>query len=179
MKIFLTGKPRSGKSTVLMKIIDILKKKKLKIGGFISPEVRERGDRIGFKVIDINSGKEGILASITQKTGPKVGKYHVNLNSFEEVALDALDFAMKECDIICIDELGTMELFSQKFKEKMDEILELEKTVIVVLHINLVEKYKKYGKIIHVTPENREILPKEIVNMIYGSSQSWTGLSAL
>ena len=172
MKIFLTGKPRSGKSTVLMKIIDTLKEKELKVGGFISPEIRTTEDRIGFKIIDIYSGEEGILASVNQKTGPHVGKYRVNLNDFERVALNALDFSMEECDVICVDELGTMELFSQKFKEKMDKILELEKTVIVVLHINLVEKYKKYGKIIHVTPENREILPKEIVNMIYGSSQS-------
>ena len=166
MRIFLTGEPRCGKSTVLMKIIDILKKKGFKVGGFITPEVRVKGDRIGFKVVDIHSSEEGILASINQKTGPSVGKYRVNLNDFERVALKALDFAMKECDICIIDELGTMELFSQKFKEKMGELLELKKPVIVALHRNLVDKYKNYGKMIYVTQENREKLPEEIVNLI-------------
>ena len=149
-----------------MQIIDTLQKKGLKVGGFISPEVRVKGDRIGFKVVDIHSGEEGILASINQKTGPSVGKYRVNLNDFERVALKALDFAMKECDICIIDELGTMELFSQKFKEKMGELLELKKPVIVALHRNLVDKYKNYGKMIYVTQENREKLPEEIVNLI-------------
>ena len=170
--IFLTGEPRCGKSTVLMKIIDLLKKKGFKVGGFISPEIRSRGDRIGFKVIDIHSGKEGMLASVDQKIGPQVGKYHVNLDDFEIVALKALDFAVKECDVVCVDELGTMELFSLKFKGKMEKILELEKPVIVVLHRNLVDKYKKYGKIIFVTAENREKLPEEIVKVVYGSTRS-------
>ena len=172
MKIFLTGEPRCGKSTVLIKIIDILKKEELKLGGFISPEIRVKGNRIGFKVVDIHSGGEGTLASINQKTGPQVGKYRVNLEHFERVALKALDFAMKECDILSIDELGTMELFSQKFKEKIKKILKLDKPVIIVLHRNLVNKYKKYGNVIYVTPENRENLPEEIVKLVYGSTQS-------
>ena len=172
MKIFLTGNPRCGKSTVLMNIVDILKKKGLKVGGFITPEIRSKDDRVGFKVVDIHSDEDGILASVNQKTGPQVGKYRVNLNGFERVALKALNFAMKECDIVCIDELGTMELFSQKFKEKMDKILKLEKPVIVALHRNLVNEYEKYGKVIYVTLENREKLPEEIVKVVYGSSQS-------
>jgi len=166
MKIFLTGKPRCGKSTVLMKIIGILKKKEFKVGGFISPEIRVRENRIGFKVVDIHSGEKGILASINQKTGPSVGKYRVNLDAFERVALKALNFAVEECDIVCIDELGTMELFSQEFKEKIGEILELKKPVIVALHRNLVNEYKNHGNVIYVTPENREKLPEDIIGLL-------------
>jgi len=166
MKIFLTGKPICGKSTVLMKIIDILKKNGLKVGGFISSEIRFKGNRIGFKVVDIHSGEDGILASINQKIGPQVGKYRVNLEDFERVALKALDFAIRECDIVCIDEMGTMELFSKKFKEKIEKVLELEKPVIVALHRNLTNEYKKYGKIIYVTLENREKLPEVVINLL-------------
>ena len=166
MKIFLTGNPRCGKSTILMKIIDILKGKGLKVRGFITPEIRVREDRIGFKVVDIHSNDEGILASINQKTGPRVGRYRVNLDGFERVALKALNFAVKDCDIVCIDELGTMELLSQKFKEKIKKILELEKPVIVTLHRNLVNKYKNYGKIIYITPENREKMPERIIDLL-------------
>ena len=172
-KIFLTGEPGYGKSTVLMKVIDILKSKGLKVGGFMTPDIRERGKRIGFKVIDINSSEEGILSSVNQKNGPKVGKYRVNLEDFERVALKALDFAVKECDILCIDELGTMELFSKKFKEKIENILKLDKLIIIVLHRNLIRKYEKYGKIFYVTPENRNKLPEEIIQLIEsGSTQS-------
>jgi len=166
MRIFLTGSPGSGKSTVLMKVIDILKSKELKVGGFITPEIRVRGKRIGFKVVDIHSNAEGILASVDQKYGPQVGKYRVDLEDFERVALKALDFAMKECNIIAIDEIGKMEFFSKKFKEKIEEVLKTEKPVLCVLHRNLVYAYKKYGNIFYVTPDNREKLPEEIVNLI-------------
>jgi nucleoside-triphosphatase len=180
MDIFLTGTPGSGKSTVLMKVINILKRRGLKVGGFITPEIRSKGKRTGFKVIDINSGDEGILSSINRETGPQVGKYRVDLEDFERVALKALDFSTKECDIICIDELGTMELLSQKFKEKIEEILDLDKTIIIVLHRNLVPKYKNYGKIFYVTPNNRDGLPEKIIGLIEnGSTQSRTGLFAL
>jgi len=163
MKIFLTGKPGSGKSTVLMKVIENLKKKGLKIGGIITPEIRVEGKRIGFKVIDVHSKEEGILASVDQKVGPRVGKYRVNLEDFERVALKALDFALNECDVICVDELGRMELFSEKFKRKIEEILRSSKPAIIVLHRNLTERYGKYGKVIWVTVENRDKLPEEIL----------------
>ena len=172
MKIFLTGSPGSGKSTVLMNVIDILKKKGLKVGGFITPEIRIRGKRIGFKVVDINSNAEGILASIDQKHGSRVGKYRVNLEDFERVSLKALDFAMKECDIICVDEIGKMELFSTRFKDKIEEMLKIKKPFVCVIHRNLVYAYKKYGNLIYVTPENREKLPNSIVKLVYGSTQN-------
>lgn len=166
MKFFLTGLPGSGKSTVLMKVIDILKQKGLKVGGFVTPEIRKNGKRIGFKVVDIVSNEEGILASIYQKAGPSLGKYHVNLKGFERVALKALDFAMKECDLIVIDEIGKLELFSETFEEKVNELLTQDKPMICVLHRNLIEKYKKYGEVIWVTPKNREKLPEKIVKKL-------------
>ena len=163
MKIFLTGKPGSGKSTVLMKVIESLKRRGLKIGGITTPEIRVKGKRIGFKVIDVYSNEEGILASIDQESGPRVGKYRVNLEDFERVALKALDFALNNCDVICVDELGKMELFSEKFKRKIEEILRSSKPAIIVLHRNLTERYGKYGKVIWVTVENRDELPEEIL----------------
>jgi nucleoside-triphosphatase len=166
MKIFLTGLPGCGKSTVLMKVIELLKEKGLKIGGIVTPEVRVGNKRVGFAVRDIYSGKEGILASVDQKTGHRLGKYRVNLKSFEEVALPALDFALKECDIVAIDEIGRMEFFSEKFKEKVYEIVLSNKPLIAVVHRNYVEKFRDFGKMIVVTKENRDELPEIILSWI-------------
>jgi nucleoside-triphosphatase len=165
MKIFLTGLPGCGKSTVLLKTIEILKQKGLKVGGIITPEKRAGGKRIAFLVKDIYSGKEGILANVDQKFGPRFGKYRINLEDFEKVALPALEFAAKNCDLIAIDEIGKMEIFSEKFKQKVFEILNSDKKVIAVLHRNFVSKFKNYGKIFEVTKENRESLPKEIAEL--------------
>jgi len=163
MKIFLTGLSGSGKSTVLIKTIELLKEKNPKIGGITTPEIRKQGKRIGFSVKDVFTGKEGILASVDQKIGPRVGKYRIDLKEFERIALPALDFTLKNCVIICVDELGRMEFFSSKFKEKVLEILNSDKKVIACLHRNFIDEFKKYGKLIEVTLENREKLPQEII----------------
>jgi nucleoside-triphosphatase len=165
MKIFLTGLPGCGKSTLLLKVIEILKQKGIKVGGIITPEKRVERKRIAFLVKDIYSGKEGILASVDQKFGPKFGKYKINLEDFEKISLSALEFAIKNCDLIAIDEIGKMEFFSEKFKQKVFEILNSDKELIAVLHRNFVSQFKSYGKIFEVTKENRESLPRKIAEL--------------
>ncbi len=180
MKIFLTGLPGCGKTTVLLKVIEILKQRGLKIGGIITPEKRIGQKRIGFLVKDIYSGKERLLASSDYKFGPRLGKYRVNLDNFEKIALPALQFAFKNCDLIAIDEIGKMEFFSEKFKQKVFEILNSDKRVIAVLHRSFVFQFKDYGKIFEVTIENRENLPKEIAQLfLNGSGENRTPFSTL
>jgi len=168
MKIFLTGRPGSGKSTVLMKVIEQLRAEGLKIGGIITPEIRVEGRRIAFKVVDLSSGKEGILASINQPTGPTVGKYRVNIPEFERVALPALSFALEECDITCVDELGKMEFFSTRFKQKIDEVLRSRRSVIAVVHYDYAKNYERIGTLFQVTLENREEIVNTVVSKIVG-----------
>lgn len=162
MKVFLTGKPRSGKSTVLEKIIILLKEKGKKVGGFITPEIREEGKRIGFCVKDVFSNEIGILASKDIKIGPKFGNYGINIEDFERVALKAIEFALKECDIIVIDEIGKMEFLSEKFREKLTQILISDKPLVAVLHRDFFDKFKDFGKLIEVTNRNRNELPELI-----------------
>ncbi|MEM1574361.1 MAG: NTPase [Nitrososphaerota archaeon] len=162
--IFITGPPRIGKSTILMKIIELLKQKGIKVGGIITPEKREFGKRIGFLVKDIISGEEGTLAKICTSISnkPKFGKYIIDIEDFERVALKALDFSLKNCDVIAIDEIGRMEFYSLKFKEKIYEILNSNKIVIAVLHRDFINQFKKYGEVIEVNLKNRDKLPEEI-----------------
>ncbi|MEF8832497.1 MAG: nucleoside-triphosphatase, partial [Candidatus Thermoplasmatota archaeon] len=74
--IFITGPPRSGKSTL---IGEILEEMNLKAEGLRTPDIRENGKRKGFKLVDIDSGEEGILAHVDVEEGPKVSRYKVDL----------------------------------------------------------------------------------------------------
>lgn len=173
MKVFLTGLPGSGKSTVLMKAVEILREKGLKIGGIITPEKRIGGKRIGFGIKDVWSGAEGILARVNKKVGPKVGKYTIYLESFEKVALPALEFALKNCDLIVIDEVGRMEAFSKRFMENVLEIFNSYKKVLAVVHRNFVSRFKNFGKVIEVNENNRDSLPRELAKyFLDGSAQN-------
>ncbi len=74
-KILITGPPRSGKSTLISRIIEYYSKKNYVIYGFLTPEVRMGGKRVGFDVEDIYSGKRNKLARIgNYKTQFKLGR---------------------------------------------------------------------------------------------------------
>jgi len=62
--IFITGSPRSGKTTLFNEIVSDIKKIKpnLIIYGFITKEIREKGYRVGFSIENFKKEK-GILAS--------------------------------------------------------------------------------------------------------------------
>jgi len=172
MKIFLTGKPGVGKSTVFLRIVEILRERGIKVGGFTTPEVREKGRRVGFVVRDLVSGREKMFASIRFEKGKRFGKYKLDVKAFEEIALEAMDFALKRCDVIAIDEIGKMEFLSESFKEKLGKILKSDRTLIAVLHRKFVKDFRDKGRIIEVTLENRERIPSEISSILFSKLNS-------
>jgi len=167
--LLLTGNPGVGKTTVLTKTVDALKAEGYTVGGMISREIREGGTRVGFEIIDLNSGRRGWLAHVHQKGGPQVGKYHVNIQDLNGVGAHAILAAVENCDVIAIDEIGPMELFSEKFKEATRKALESCKLVVAVVHwkaqdnLIIAAKKREDTELITVTYENREKLHEATV----------------
>ena len=64
-----------------------------------------------------------------------MGKYHVNLEDLDNIGAQAIMQALEKCDVIAIDEIGPMELFSQKFKQAVTKALESQKLVLAVVHL--------------------------------------------
>ena len=138
------------------------------MGGMISREVREGGARVGFEILDLSSGRHGWLAHVKQKNGPQVGKYRVNIEDLNAVGAQAIIEAVEKCEVIAIDEIGPMELFSKRFKDAVRKALESHKLVLAVVHWKaqntLINEAKKRedAKITSVTLENREGLHEQI-----------------
>lgn len=162
-KIFLTGQPGSGKSTVFMRCVELLREMSYSVGGISTPEIRRRGRRVGFGVVDIATDRRRVLAGVDFKSAHRVGRYGVNLPGFESVALPALEYAEDKCDVVCIDEIGRMELFSEPFKRKVEGLMRGPKPLVAVLHRNYAREYGGIGELYHVTPENRDALPRIVV----------------
>ena len=166
--LLLTGDPGVGKTTVLIKMVEALKAKGINVGGMISREAREGNVRVGFEIIDLTSNKHGWLAHINQRTGPQVGKYHINLEDLENIGATAIVEAVEKCDVIAIDEIGPMEFYSQRFKQAVKQALESRKVVLAVVHgkardplINEA-KQREGSEIFTVTLANRDKLAEEI-----------------
>jgi len=167
--LLLTGNPGVGKTTVLLKTVEALRARGYSVGGMISREVRSCGERVGFEVLDLSNDRHGWLAHVNQPSGPRVGKYSVNLSDLDRVGVEAVVKAVGGCDVVCVDEIGPMELFSEKFKNAVRRAVESEKLVVGVVHWKardrLIDEVKSRedADIILVTIENRSTLHELIV----------------
>jgi nucleoside-triphosphatase len=170
--MLLTGSPGIGKTTVLIKIVDSLKAKGYKVGGMISREVRSRGSRVGFEILDIIGLRRGWLAHGDQPTGPRVGKYRVNIEDLNSIGAETIVRAVGEADVIVIDEIGPMELFSEKFKQAVQMAVESGKPLLGVVHWKakdkLIDDVKNRDdvEIYNVNLENRDKLHDVIAEKI-------------
>ncbi|MFQ5975026.1 MAG: NTPase [Candidatus Hydrothermarchaeales archaeon] len=167
MKLLITGQPGSGKTTLCQKVVEGLKDK-IQIGGFVSGEIREGGIRKGFMIKDVGSGVKGILAHVDHKTGPRVGKYRVNLDDLNAIGVGAINRALGDCDLVIIDEIGPMELYSEEFVKAVKDAFSSEKHVIASIHFRTKKRLLKRLRLkeipIRVIEEgNREVLLEEIV----------------
>lgn len=161
---FVTGRPKSGKTTLIRRVVEELKKMGLRVGGFITPEEKEHGTRTGFHVKDLESGREAVLA-VAGGGGPKVGKYGVDVKSFEGIALPVMG-RFGEYDVIVVDEIGRMELESARFADALEEILNSETPLIAALHRDFVERYGLFGEVFTLTLDNHEAVYNELVGKI-------------
>ncbi len=163
IKIFLTGAPGVGKTTCVLKIYETLSIYKFKVGGFISKEIREEGRRTGFKMINLSDGSEGILADINSKTPYKIGRYYVRLDELNKF-IDGL-YPIDDYDVIIIDEIGPMEMLSNKFKKLIEDVLTSDIPAILTIHVNYASNIKRHFKtskpnvLYKLTRENRDGMP--------------------
>ena len=170
--LFLTGHPGVGKTTVLLRVADALKAKEYDVRGMISHEVREQGIRVGFEITDFHTGQKGWLAHIRQPSGPQVSKYRVNLDDLKNIGVNSILNAIKNADVIVIDEIGPMELFSQAFKDAIIQAVESTKPLLGTIHfkaqnpiINAI-KARSDVEIFEVTDENRQSIHNLIIAKI-------------
>jgi len=173
-KILITGPPRCGKSTLISKLIEYYRNEKnFTIYGFLTPEVREQGNRIGFDIVDIYSGNISHLSRKGNfKTKYKLGKYSVFIKKFDKYIEENLDFEGKKADLVIIDEIGKMELFSDKFHNFIKNIFSLEIPIIATIGLKLKHPIKIYlqhlpsVQFLKLNRQNFQFIFKKIISLI-------------
>ena len=165
--ILICGPPGVGKTTLIKKILENIN---LRAGGFYTEEIRENNRRVGFKIISLDN-QEGILAHISIKNSRRVGRYGVNIYDLENIGVKSLSQALRDDDLIIVDEIGKMETFSDKFKDKVLDCLNSEKFVLATIGIGgdkFISKIKERKDIVLFTIniENRDRLIDRISSLI-------------
>jgi nucleoside-triphosphatase len=165
LRILLTGPPGCGKTTVILRTRGLLSHP---AAGFYTEELRsgEGGGRLGFDVVALD-GRRGPLARVG-RPGPQVGKYAVDLSSFEDVGVRAVEAGLPEPHtLLVIDELGKMELLSAAFVTLLERAFQSPNPLLgTILHRPhpLADRFRHAPgvELIQVARQNRDALPAEL-----------------
>ena len=163
----LTGKPGTGK-TALIK--EALARTKVKGGGFYTEEIRTGGIRQGFRIVTLD-GQEAILAHVGISSQYQVSKYRVDTDSLNRVGVSALHQALKEGDLIVIDEIGKMELLSPQFREAVTQAINSGKKVLGTIMLNphpCADEIKRHPEVevLLVTRDNRTEVMRKVIDWL-------------
>jgi len=180
-KIGITGLPRSGKSAVMEKVLEMLvdeRKREIQlrgslndapiIGGMQTVPILEGSERLGYKVVDIVTKEEAIMAHKSIDSRLRVLGYGIDIEALESVAIPAIEYARDECEVLVIDEIGKFAVESEAFVNVVRSALEVDKPTLLTLHKKsrhpLLQDIRRRddGRILEVTPVNRALLPYKI-----------------
>jgi nucleoside-triphosphatase len=131
VRVLIEARPGAGKTTAAIRLAERLRGAGVPLAGFVTEEMRVRGARVGFR-IETFAGERGVLAHVDLTGPPRVGKYGVDLEAFERVALEALE--PPAGGVAVIDELGKMELASARFREGVSSLLDADAPVVATVH---------------------------------------------
>lgn len=173
LNLLVTGKPGVGKTTLVERVVEALRGS-LRLAGFTTTEMRgPDGERVGFAVVTVD-GKRGELARAGLRSRVRVGRYGVNLEEFERLALPEL--GRRDVDLVAIDEIGKMECASGRFRRAAEDALDSPVSVLATIgiaHMPFFEALRARPdvELLTLTERNRDDLAREIVARFAGNSR--------
>lgn len=165
--LLLTGEPGIGKTTLIRKVAAGIQQHH--IGGFYTEEIRQSGQRQGFRLVTFN-GKQGIIAHVDFDHRYRVGKYGVDVVTIDRLADTTLSVS-EDTDFYLVDEIGKMECLAPRFVSRVEALLSSHKMIIAMVGkkgSGLIEKVKHWpeSQLWEITHENRDALAAQVIAWI-------------
>ena len=185
-KIGITGLPRSGKSIVLQKVIDMIMEggglgsRRMRgpnapeniIGGMRTEIIIENGERMGFACVNILTGEKGVMAHREIDSRNRILGFGIDPSEIERVGVPAIMGSIGNCEIMVIDEIGKFTVESEGFVKAVRIALQNDPPSLLTLHKKsrhpLLQDIRRRddARILEVTPVNRALLPYKIHKLI-------------
>ena len=162
--ILITGRPGSGKTTLVRHVVDQLS---YPAHGFYTEEIRQEGRRQGFALVTL-AGRRGLLAHVQRSGPPRVGKYGVDVSTLHQLGVKSIEQAIEQDGLIVIDEIGPMELLSDSFREIVQRALDGNGPVLATIASRSLPftdqiKARPDVTLFTVSPVNRDRLATQVI----------------
>lgn len=153
----------------------------IRAGGFYTEEIREGRVRTGFRIVTLD-GDRAVLAHVGIRGQPRIGKYGVDLEALNAVGVKSVEVALTQRELVIVDEIGPMELLSNRFQEAV--LVAMESLVPVLGTIMsrsspFADRIKALPQVqlLHLSRTNREEVAAEIVGRLRSMLRSSRGTS--
>jgi nucleoside-triphosphatase len=168
--ILLTGAPGSGKTTLVRGLLTDLA---WSADGFFTQEIRERGIRKGFEIITLG-GRRGVLAHVDIRSRYRVSKYGVDLTVLDTLGVGAVEQAVCSGCLVVIDEIGPMEILSDRFRHCVVQALESSAPVLGTIVQRSTPftdgvKARPEVTVVQVSRDNRDALVQDLAARLRSS----------
>lgn len=143
--VIVTGKQGAGKSTLLKSLYGKLSEENKKVTGIISEAVFDNGERTGYDIIELPEMKRHPLCRTKESVGTRLGRYYFDDQVFETLN-GRLSGALKNSDVIIIDEIGLLETEKKGWYPLMEILRTGTEIPLVIFSVrkNITEEVMSY-----------------------------------
>ena len=149
MLILWTGPKHSGKTTAALRLVAAARAQGWAVAGCLSPSLYENDRLLGFDIVNLGNARRAPLARRRMVQGQEEGFQF--LADGWALGAEALDpAAVKNADLIIVDEYGPLELAAQGWRAATERLMTTtEAALLLVVREGLVEKVRRlYGGIV-------------------------------
>lgn len=156
--LLITGRPGVGKTTLVKQLAASFSGR---VGGFLTEEVREGGRRVGFVIVTF-AGQRAVFAHVDwREAAYRVGRYGVDVGVVDRVGVAAVRRALTEAELVVVDEVGKMELYSEEFRRVLEEVRKSTRPLVGTILARphpWADRFRRAAGVTEVvlTPSNRE-----------------------
>ena len=157
-----------GKTTAIQRVLSLVK---VRCGGLFSQAVN-KDVYTNFRLVSVQGPHRGLSSQNLIRRFDIPGIVGFNLEDLENFANPNVLHALATCDVVVIDQLGTLEVSSEKFKQVVAQVLDSDKVCLATMtsgNVSFLQniRARKDVSIHSINQNNRMLLPEQIAAQIH------------